>query len=88
LFRVADSKGSGRVNPTDWGVFENLLLKPDAEYEIAFRLFDVDRTGTVKYEDFRKLYELNKGPDNIPFDWDCEWAKLYIGSHKKRHDLS
>ncbi|UNI19066.1 mitochondrial aspartate-glutamate transporter agc1 [Purpureocillium takamizusanense] len=88
LFRVADSKGTGRVTLTDWGVFENLLLKPDAEYEIAFRLFDVDRTGTVKYEDFRKLYELNKGPDSIPFDWDCEWAKLYIGSQKKRHDLS
>lgn len=88
LFRVADSKGSGRVSLTDWGVFENLLMKPDAEYEVAFRLFDVDRTGTVKYEDFRKLYELNKGPDNIPFDWDCEWAKLYIGSKKMRHDLS
>ncbi|POR35048.1 Calcium-binding mitochondrial carrier protein [Tolypocladium paradoxum] len=88
LFRVADSKGNGRVTMTDWGVFENLLLRPDAEYEIAFRLFDVDRTGNVKYDDFRKLYELNKGPDNIPFDWDCEWAKLYLGSKKKRHDLN
>lgn len=87
LFRVADSKGTGRVTLTDWGVFENLLMKPDAEYEIAFRLFDVDRTGGVKYDDFRTLYELNKGPDNIPFDWDCEWAKLYIGSKKKRHLL-
>lgn len=71
----------------DWGVFENLLMKPDSEYEIAFRLFDVDRTGNVKYDDFRKLYELNKGANNIPFDWDCEWAKLYIGSRKKRHNL-
>lgn len=62
-------------------------MKPDSEYEIAFRLFDVDRTGNVRYEDFRKLYELNKGPDSIPFDWDCEWAKLYIGSRKKRHNL-
>lgn len=51
-------------------------------------MFDVDRTGNVKYEDFRKLYELNKGPGNIPFDWDCEWAQLYIGSRKKRHNLS
>ncbi|OAA51969.1 Mitochondrial carrier domain protein [Metarhizium rileyi] len=88
LFRVADNKGRGRLSLIDWGVFENLLMKPDAEYEIAFRLFDVDRTGHVKYDDFRRLYELNKGPDNIPFDWDCEWAKLYIGSKKKRHDLS
>lgn len=63
-------------------------MKPDAEYEIAFRLFDVDRTGDVKYDHFRGLYELNKGPDNIPFNWDCEWAKLYIGSKKKRHTLS
>ena len=88
LFGVADSKGQGRVSLTDWGVFENLLSKPDAEYEIAFRLFDVDRTGDVKYDDFRRLYELNKGPGNIPFDWDCEWAKLYIGSRKKRHNLN
>ncbi|KAL7974899.1 mitochondrial carrier protein [Trichoderma sp. SZMC 28014] len=88
LFGVADSKGTGRVSLTDWSVFENLLLKPDAEYEIAFRLFDVDRTGIVKYDDFKRLYELNKGPENIPFDWDCEWAKLYIGTNKNRHNLN
>lgn len=71
----------------DWAYFQNILTKPDAEYDIAFRLFDVERIGAVKYHDFRKLYELNKGPDSIAFDWDCEWAKLYIGSKKKRHDL-
>jgi solute carrier family 25 (mitochondrial aspartate/glutamate transporter), member 12/13 len=87
LFSVADRKGTGRVALTDWAVFENLLMKPDAEYEIAFRLFDIERTGRVKYDDFRKLYELNKGPSSIPFDWDCEWAKLYIGSKKKRHHM-
>ncbi|KAI1352532.1 mitochondrial carrier domain-containing protein [Xylaria sp. FL0043] len=88
LFRVADRSGSGRVTLGDWATFLNLLNKSDAEYEIAFRLFDVDRTGTVKYEDFRKLYELNKGEGSIPFDWDCEWAKLYIGDKTKRHNLT
>ncbi|KAF1730853.1 Calcium-binding mitochondrial carrier protein Aralar1 [Beauveria bassiana] len=87
LFRVADRRGQGRVSLSDWHFFENILAKPDAEYEIAFRLFDVERTGNVKYDDFRRLYELNKGPENIPFDWDCEWAKLYIGSRSKRHNL-
>ncbi|KAA8568929.1 hypothetical protein EYC84_007905 [Monilinia fructicola] len=72
----------------DWGTFENLLAKPDAEYEIAFRLFDVDRTGTVKYDDLKNLYELNKGPESIPFDWNCEWATLYSGGKKRRHDLT
>ncbi|KAI0444579.1 mitochondrial carrier domain-containing protein [Xylaria telfairii] len=88
LFRVADRSGSGQVTLGDWAAFLNLLNKSDAEYEIAFRLFDVDRTGTVKYDDFRKLYELNKGDGSIPFDWDCEWAKLYIGDKTKRHNLT
>jgi solute carrier family 25 aspartate/glutamate transporter 12/13 len=72
----------------DWGTFENLLAKPDAEYEIAFRLFDVEGTGTVKYDDLKKLYEINKGPESIPFDWNCEWATLYSGGKKRRHDLT
>lgn len=88
LFQVADRRSTGKVNLQDWGTFENLLAKPDAEYEIAFRLFDVDRTGTVKYEDLRKLYEMNKGPDTIPFDWNSEWVSLYGGGRKRRHDLT
>lgn len=88
LFRVADRRGTGRISLLDWGTFENLLAKPDAEYEIAFRLFDLDRTGTVKYEHLKNLYEINKGPDSIPFDWNCEWATLYSGGKKKRHDLT
>ena len=88
LFRVADRKDSGKINLADWGRFENLLSKPDAEYEIAFRLFDVHQKGTVKYDDLMKLYNLNKGPDSIPFDWNCEWAKLYSGGKKRRHELT
>jgi solute carrier family 25 aspartate/glutamate transporter 12/13 len=84
---VADRTGRGKISIADWAFFEHILMKPDAEYEIAFRLFDVERLGTVKYADFRKLYEMNKGPDSIPFDWDCEWARLYIGSKNKRHSL-
>ncbi|RYP02649.1 hypothetical protein DL764_005694 [Monosporascus ibericus] len=88
LFQVADRKGTGKVTISEWAAFENILIKPDAEYEIAFRLFDVEGVGSVKYDDFRRLYELNKGPDTIPFDWDCEWAKLYMGDKKKRHSLT
>ncbi|KAF5003566.1 hypothetical protein FDECE_9893 [Fusarium decemcellulare] len=87
LFSVADAKGNGKVSLADWSIFEHLLNKPDAEYQIAFRLFDVERTGSVKYDDFRTLYELNKGPENIAFDWDSDWAKIYIGNKKHRHPL-
>lgn len=71
----------------DWSAFENLLNKSDAEYEIAFRLFDINRTGSVNYSDFKKLYQMNKGPDSIPFDWNCEWARLYTGMKKPREEL-
>ncbi|KAI9675132.1 MAG: mitochondrial aspartate-glutamate transporter agc1 [Caeruleum heppii] len=88
LFGVADRRKSGKITLQDWASFENLLAKPDAEYEIAFRLFDVEGTGSVKYDDFQRLYNLNKGQDSIPFDWNCEWASLYIGGRKRRHDLT
>jgi solute carrier family 25 aspartate/glutamate transporter 12/13 len=42
----------------------------------------------VKFEDFQKLYYQNKGPDSLPFDWNSEWASLYIGGRKKRHDMT
>lgn len=72
----------------DWSNFENLLAKPDAEYEIAFRLFDVEGTGSVKFDDFMKVFEANKSDDALPFDWNSEWASLYIGRKKKRHDMT
>jgi solute carrier family 25 aspartate/glutamate transporter 12/13 len=88
LFSVADRKRTGKLSLQDWAAFENLLSKPDAEYEIAFRLFDLEGTGRVKYEDFQRLYNLNKGPNSIPFDWDGEWATLYTGGKKWRHDMT
>jgi solute carrier family 25 aspartate/glutamate transporter 12/13 len=88
LFRVADRRETGRVTLQEWSNFENLLAKPDAEYEIAFRLFDVHGTGVVKFEDFQKLYYQNRSADSLPFDWNSEWASLYIGGRKKRHDMT
>lgn len=87
LFPVADRGRRGRVTQGDWTYFENLLAKPDAEYEVAFRLFDVEGLGKVRFDDFRQLYERNKSADTIPFNWDCEWARLYLGDKRKRHDL-
>ena len=72
----------------DWHTFENLLAKPDAEYEIAFRLFDEDGDGLVAFEDFNRILQQNKGADTIPFDWNSEWAKLYVGGKKHRHEMT
>jgi solute carrier family 25 (mitochondrial aspartate/glutamate transporter), member 12/13 len=88
LFQVADRRKTGKIRLPDWATFEHLLVKPDAEYEIAFRLFDVDGTGSINQETFQKLYSQNKGQDSIPFDFNSEWASLYIGGKKNRHDMT
>jgi solute carrier family 25 (mitochondrial aspartate/glutamate transporter), member 12/13 len=51
-------------------------------------VFDVEGTGSINQETFQRLYNQNKGPDSIPFDFNSEWASLYIGSKKKRHDMT
>lgn len=73
---------------SEWASFDNLLGKSDAEYEIAFRLFDTDGTGSIKSDTFQKIYEQNRGQDSIPFDFNSEWASLYIGGKQRRHEMT
>ncbi|EON63295.1 hypothetical protein W97_02522 [Coniosporium apollinis CBS 100218] len=88
LFKVADRRRNGKVTMSDWATFTNLLEKPDAEYEMAFRLFDVEGTGQVSFEDFYRIYSQNKSEDSLPFDWESEWASLYLGGKKRRHSMT
>lgn len=85
---MADPRRRGKVSLSDWGTFENLLAKPDAEYEIAFRLFDSNGDGVVSFEEFTRLMNANRGQSNIPFDWNSGWASLYIGGRRHRHDMT
>ncbi len=86
LFQIADRRREDRVTLQDWTVFNNLLAKPDAEYEIAFRLFADPETGLVDFDDFKEVYARNK--TGMPFDWDSDWAKLYVGGKKHRHAMT
>ncbi|KAF5097818.1 hypothetical protein D0Z00_002255 [Geotrichum galactomycetum] len=88
LFQVADRSKQGKVSAADWDAFEQLLASPDAEYEIAFRLFDTEGTGQVNFTKFVELYNSHKSADSLPFDWNSKWASLYIGDESKRHTLS
>ncbi|KAF2264329.1 calcium-binding mitochondrial carrier protein-like protein Aralar1 [Lojkania enalia] len=88
LFLVADREGSGKVTLQDWAVFQNLLAKPDAEYEVIFRFFDRRRTGFINFDDFYQTWKAHKADTSLPFDWTSEWATLYIGSKDKRHTMT
>ncbi|KAF9116585.1 mitochondrial aspartate-glutamate transporter agc1 [Mortierella sp. AM989] len=87
LFSVADQSKSGILSLTDFIVFENLLSRPDAEYEIAFKLFDTNGAGTITREQFQQILSANIGKDAIPFDFECEWLKLYTGGKDATHEM-
>ncbi|PNS21443.1 hypothetical protein CAC42_1222 [Sphaceloma murrayae] len=88
LFEVADRHGKGRISLSDWVSFNNLLMKPDAEYEMAYRIFADPATGMVDFESFKDVYSRNRSQDAIPFNWGSEWASLYVGGKKKRHSMT
>jgi len=87
LFPVADSSKRGLVSWDDFVVFQTILKRPDADYWIAFQYFDVDNSGTITYDEFKKVFQANIGPDSIPFDFDCDWVKLYLGKKNGTHVL-
>ncbi|KAK5135077.1 hypothetical protein LTR08_005602 [Meristemomyces frigidus] len=88
LFSIADRHSKDRVTLQDWSVFNNLLAKPDAEYDIAFRLFSDPATGQVDFTSFKESYARNKKSTSIPFNWDSDWATLYLGGKKNRHSMT
>ncbi|KAG0322380.1 mitochondrial aspartate-glutamate transporter agc1 [Linnemannia gamsii] len=87
LFSVADQSKSGVLSMSDFAVFENLLTRPDADYEIAFRLFDTAGSGKITREQFKQILSANIGKDAIPFDFECEWLKLYTGGKTAAHEM-
>ena len=72
----------------DFNAYENLISKPNADYEAPFRLFDIDGNGQVDIDELEKIIEAHKGPDTLPFDWNSEWATLYVGGKKNRHAMT
>ncbi|KAF8634876.1 hypothetical protein AX15_000630 [Amanita polypyramis BW_CC] len=87
LFRVADTSRRGLVSWDDFTVFETVLKRPDADYWMAFQYFDVDHSGYITFDEFKQVFTANVGSDAIPFDFDCDWVKLYLGKKNGTHVL-
>ncbi|KAI0094463.1 mitochondrial carrier [Irpex rosettiformis] len=87
LFRVADTNKRGLVSWDDFVVFETILKRPDADYWIAFEYFDVDNSGTITYDEFKNVFKSAITSESIPFDFDGDWVKLYLGKKDGTHVL-
>ncbi|KXL41466.1 hypothetical protein M433DRAFT_158843 [Acidomyces richmondensis BFW] len=45
-------------------------------------------TGQVDFNSFKESYARNRTGDFIPFNWDSDWATLYLGGKKHRHSMT
>jgi solute carrier family 25 (mitochondrial aspartate/glutamate transporter), member 12/13 len=88
FFSIADRQRKGKITMSEWATFDNLMMKSGSEYEMAFRVFDVNGTGSVTSEQLQKIYEANRDPSGIPFDFSSDWASLYFGGKGRRHDVT
>ena len=57
---------------------------PDALYKTAFQLFDTNGNGTVSFDEFLGILSKTTLHKKIPFNYDCDFIKLYFGKNKDR----
>ena len=48
FFKMADTDNSGALDFAEYSTFLTLLSKPEAEFEIAFQLFDLNGDGLIE----------------------------------------
>lgn len=41
----------------------------------------------MSFDEFKRAYSANLGPDAIPFDFESDWVKLYLGKVGGQHVL-
>ncbi|TIA91112.1 hypothetical protein E3P99_01283 [Wallemia hederae] len=83
FFDVADKSNKGLVSADDFVVFENLLKQPDAPRCRRNK-------GSVSFADFKNVFSQYLGDKAIPFDFECDWLRLYLGktSESNEHVLA
>jgi solute carrier family 25 aspartate/glutamate transporter 12/13 len=71
------------IDFTEFAVFDLLTSKPDAEFEIAFRVFDRNGNGKVSKSDVVKTLEerhrAEPGLQGFSFDPNCQIMQRFFG---------
>jgi len=82
---IIDTSKDGYISFPEFQAFEGLLCLPDALYITAFQLFDINGSGLVSFENFESVMKQTTLNQQIPFDLDGEFVRLYFGKEKQRH---
>jgi len=84
LCGVLDQSKEGRISFAEFQAFEGNLCVPDALYKTAFQLFDTNGNGTVSFDEFLGILNKTTLHKKLPFNYDCDFIKLYFGKDKDR----
>lgn len=84
LCGVLDTSKDGRISFPEFQTFEGSLCVPDALYKTAFHLFDTNGNGTVSFGEFVGILSKTTLHKKIPFNYECDFIKLYFGKNKDR----
>jgi solute carrier family 25 aspartate/glutamate transporter 12/13 len=79
LFRMADVDKNNLITFQEYVNFQSIINKPDAEYMLAFTIFDRDANGKISKSDFQAVVETSFLDSAIPFDFNCDLVRLYFG---------
>lgn len=84
LFNVVDQDSTGEITFTQFVLFHDLLRKPHAEYEIAFRLFTSSRqSGKLGLDEFLAGWKQYTPDGDVMLDTlKSELLNLYFGLDK------
>jgi len=83
LAGVVDQSKDGLISFEEFEAFEALLCNVDAKYRVVFEMFDLSGTGTVKFEEFKKIMQSQVHARKHPFNFNSEFISNYFGVDKK-----
>ncbi|TRZ02101.1 hypothetical protein DNTS_004795 [Danionella cerebrum] len=84
LAAVVDQTKNGLISFQEFLAFESVLCAPDADFLVAFQLFNKTGDGFVKFEDVHRVFTQTTVHQQIPFDWDSEFVRLHFGADRKK----
>ncbi|KAI3383104.1 hypothetical protein SNEBB_006679 [Seison nebaliae] len=79
LSRTVNCNEDGYISFDEFKNFEQLLSRPDAIFEIAFRLFDIDRSQSISFEEFKRVLSHTNLHSLYPFNFSSEFVHLHFG---------
>lgn len=83
LASLADTTGNKLISFSEFRAFESLLCTPDAINRLAFNLFDTQKDGRIKFDNFKSVLSATSIHKSVPFDFSSSFVTTYFGNKRQ-----